>query len=132
LKPTSKALAVAREGSPDWAKWQANLGVPSARRFEALGQVADLDAAIEAYGKALAVAREGSPDWAKWQANLGVALSTRFEALGQVADLDAAIEGLPQGAGGGPRGLPRLGFNAGWPGRGPQANLGNALSTGPL
>jgi hypothetical protein len=70
---------------------QANLGVALSTRFEALGQVADLDAAIEAYGKALAVAREGSPDWAKWQANLGVALRTRFEALGQVADLDAAI-----------------------------------------
>jgi tetratricopeptide (TPR) repeat protein len=66
-----KALAVAREGSPDWAKWQANLGGALIRRFEALGQVADLDAAIEAYGKALSVAREGSPDWAKCRPTWG-------------------------------------------------------------
>ncbi|MGB9724265.1 MAG: CpXC domain-containing protein, partial [Chloroflexia bacterium] len=59
-----QAVAHTSEGSPDWAKWQANLGGARIRRFEALGQVADLDAAIEAYGKALAVAREGSPDWA--------------------------------------------------------------------
>jgi hypothetical protein len=50
---------------------QANLGVALRTRFEALGQVADLDAAIEAYGKALAVAREGSPDWARCRPTWG-------------------------------------------------------------
>ncbi|MDQ7030286.1 MAG: hypothetical protein Q9O62_11165 [Ardenticatenia bacterium] len=44
-----QALAVAREGSPDWASMQANLGVALSTRFEALGQVADLDAAIQAF-----------------------------------------------------------------------------------
>jgi hypothetical protein len=41
-----EAIARTPEGSPDWAKMQANLGVALRTRFEALGQVADLDAAI--------------------------------------------------------------------------------------
>jgi tetratricopeptide (TPR) repeat protein len=114
-----KALAVAREGSPDWAMDQANLGVALRTRFEALGQGADLDAAIEAYGKALSVAREGSPDWAKMQANLGVALRTRFETLGQVADLDAAIAAFHKALSVAREGSPDW---ARW-----QANLGSAL-----
>ncbi|MDQ7030283.1 MAG: hypothetical protein Q9O62_11150 [Ardenticatenia bacterium] len=49
---------------------QANLGLALRTRFEALGQVADLDAAIQAFQKALALAREGSPTGHRWQANL--------------------------------------------------------------
>ncbi|MDQ7030285.1 MAG: hypothetical protein Q9O62_11160 [Ardenticatenia bacterium] len=66
IQAFQKALALAREGSPDWARWQNNLGLALRTRFEALGQVADLDAAIQAFQKALALAREGSPDWARW------------------------------------------------------------------
>jgi tetratricopeptide (TPR) repeat protein len=84
--------------------------------------VADLDAAIEAFGKALAVAREGSPDWAKWQANLGLALRTRFEALGQGADLDAAIEAFRKALAVARQGSPDW-ANAGQPGGGPQHAL---------
>ena len=116
-----EAIARTPEGSPDWARWQANLGNALLTRFEALGQGADLDAAVEAYGKALAVAREGSPDWAKMQANLGNALRTRFEALGQVADLDAAIAAYGKALSVAREGSPD------WASR--QANLGNALRT---
>ncbi len=114
-----EAIARTPEGSPDWARWQANLGNALLTRFEALGQGADLDAAVEAYGKALAVAREGSPDWAKMQANLGNALRTRFEALGQVADLDAAIAAYGKALSVAREGSPD------WASR--QANLGGAL-----
>ncbi|MDQ7030282.1 MAG: CHAT domain-containing protein [Ardenticatenia bacterium] len=107
--------------APDWATMQANLGLALRTRFEALGQVADLDAAIQAFQKALALAREGSPDWATMQANLGGAFLRRFEALGQVADLDAAIQAFQKALAVAREGSPDWATM--------QANLGLALRT---
>ncbi|MDQ7030291.1 MAG: hypothetical protein Q9O62_11190 [Ardenticatenia bacterium] len=95
--------------------------MPSCARFEALGQVADLDARHPKPSKRPSPSPARLPGWATMQANLGVALRTRFEALGQVADLDAAIQAFQKALAVAREGSPD------WATR--QANLGLALHT---
>ncbi|MDQ7030284.1 MAG: hypothetical protein Q9O62_11155 [Ardenticatenia bacterium] len=114
-----KALAPRPRGAPPAGPpWQANLGLALRTRFEALGQVADLDAAIQAFQKALALAREGSPDWATRQANLGGAFTPALRPWAGWPTWTPPSK-PSKGPRPRPRGLPRLGHHAGQPGPGP-------------
>jgi tetratricopeptide (TPR) repeat protein len=84
------------------AAWN-NAGGAYLRRYEATGNLEDLDTATHLWNQAIAATPQGFPDWARGQANLGVALIRRFEALGQVADLDAAIAADQKALGAGAR-----------------------------
>jgi tetratricopeptide (TPR) repeat protein len=79
-------------GPRDRARLLSNLGSALQERFERLGQLADLNEAVEV-GRA--AVRAASPDHrlrVDFLANLGKALQTRFAQVGDPADLDEAIE----------------------------------------
>src|SRR5262249_12550596 len=61
-------------------------------RFQARGNVADLDAVVDACQRAAALAPDGSPERATYLSNLGAALRARYGRTGNVADLDAAVD----------------------------------------
>ena len=77
---------------PDRPVMLSNLGVLLQRRFELTGELANLDAAIDAEQAAVAAIPPSDPRQARCLSNLGNALRIRFGQTGALADLDAAIK----------------------------------------
>jgi tetratricopeptide (TPR) repeat protein len=70
------------------AKYLNNCGLFLLRRFEQLGNLADLDGAVSSLQGAIDLTPEGHPACLD---NLGISLLTRFKLFGTMADLDSAI-----------------------------------------
>jgi tetratricopeptide (TPR) repeat protein len=70
----------------------SNLGATLRVRFERAGELADLDAAVQAGQAAVEATPTGHPNRATMLSNLGSALQIRFERVGELADLDAAVQ----------------------------------------
>ena len=68
-----------------------NLGAALARRFERIGELDDLEAAIQACREAVDIITPEHPDRAAYLNTLGGALRMRFERTRELADLNAAI-----------------------------------------
>ncbi|MFE6018520.1 CHAT domain-containing protein [Streptomyces sp. NPDC056441] len=85
------AGAIPRGGS-EHAETLSNLSVILKSHFDAGGEPADLDAAIEAALGALESTATGHPNQPVMLSNLSGVLMARFTHTGTVADLDAAIE----------------------------------------
>jgi tetratricopeptide (TPR) repeat protein len=74
-----------------WACCMANLGLALHARFEATGELADINRAAQVFGEALAVIDRTHMDWAAMKSNLAMVLIRRYEAIGELADLNEAI-----------------------------------------
>ncbi|KAG9123070.1 hypothetical protein FRC07_000269, partial [Ceratobasidium sp. 392] len=74
----------------------SNLGNSWLRRFEQLGDLADIDKAIECHTQSVQLSPDGHPDMPSHLSNLGNSWLRRFERLGDLADIDKAIECLSQ------------------------------------
>ncbi|EUC62778.1 aromatic di-alanine and TPR containing protein, putative, partial [Rhizoctonia solani AG-3 Rhs1AP] len=70
----------------------ANLGVSHCNQFERLGELGDLEKAIEHQSRALALAPNSHSRLPAILANLGVSHINRFDRLGELDDLDKAIK----------------------------------------
>ncbi len=92
------------------------------RRYWAIGNLADLDAAIAAAQQAVDLTPDGSPDRAGRLNNLGTGLRARYARTGSAADLDAAITAAQQAVALTPDGSPDRAMYLN--------NLGNRLSEG--
>ncbi|CUA78376.1 DNA double-strand break repair Rad50 ATPase [Pyrococcus horikoshii OT3] [Rhizoctonia solani] len=88
----SRALALTPDGHPDISDRHANLGVSYTDRYQRLGELADLERAIECFSRALALTPDGHPDMSHRHASLGVSYTDRYQRLGELADLEKAIE----------------------------------------
>lgn len=73
-------------------KWVHNLGNSHRHRFERLGELADLDRAMECQSQAVLLCPDGYAHKANRLNSLGNSHSRRFEHLGEPADIDKAIE----------------------------------------
>ncbi|KAG9122187.1 hypothetical protein FRC07_001537, partial [Ceratobasidium sp. 392] len=69
-----------------------NLGMSLESRFKRLGDLADLDKAIEYQARAVQLAPQNHPQKATHLNNLGNSLESRFKRLNDLADLDKAID----------------------------------------
>jgi hypothetical protein len=69
----------------------ADLSLALGARFDRTGEMADLDAVIEALGGALAGTPAGDPDRAGYLMRLSGALQVRYERTGAGADLERAV-----------------------------------------
>ena len=85
-------MAATPTGHTEQAGWLSNLGATLLRRFERVGDLADLDAAVEAGRAAVAATPTGHPDQAMYLSNLGDALQTRFERVGEPVDAQTALD----------------------------------------
>ena len=71
-------------------------GIRALEQFQAKGQVADIDTAIEKLVHALELTPDGHPNKPGRLSNLGISHRTRFERLGEMADIDKAIGNFEQ------------------------------------
>ncbi|KAH8793130.1 CHAT domain-containing protein [Flagelloscypha sp. PMI_526] len=67
-------------------------GIRAMERFQAEGQVADIDTAIENFESTVYLTRDGHPMKPIYLSNLGTSRMRRFDCLGETADIDEAIE----------------------------------------
>ncbi|KEP49977.1 aromatic di-alanine and TPR containing protein [Rhizoctonia solani 123E] len=70
----------------------ASLGISYIDRYQRLGELADLEKAIECFARALALTPDGHPGMSHRYASFGVSYTQRFQRLGELADLEKAIE----------------------------------------
>lgn len=84
--------AVIPRGKGEYAETLSNLSVILSSNFDAGGELADLDAAIDAALGALESTATGHPKQPGMLSNLSGVLMTRFTHTGAAADLDGAIE----------------------------------------
>ncbi|KAG8784782.1 hypothetical protein FRC12_018295 [Ceratobasidium sp. 428] len=68
-----------------------NLGLSYQSRFEYLGDLDDLEKALEYIQQAIQIARDNHPSKPKWLSNLGISYHSRFELLGNSNDLEKSI-----------------------------------------
>ncbi|KDN47233.1 hypothetical protein RSAG8_03712, partial [Rhizoctonia solani AG-8 WAC10335] len=92
----------------DMSFWHASLGVSYNDRFRHLGELADLEKAIECDSRALASTPDGHPDMSDRHASLGVSYGDRFQRLGELADLEKAIECFSHALASTPDGHPKM------------------------
>lgn len=85
LNPESSSMAP----DPDY---QSNLGLVLRMRYEAVGDLDDLRAALAVGREAVARTRPGSSSSHRARSNLGLTLGHYFERFGKTAHLDEAIE----------------------------------------
>jgi hypothetical protein len=85
----TEALEIRGPRSSDFPLWSNQLGTSLSARYQAIGRIADLDAAIDVYHAALAWGPSSAARVVR--DNLAVALRTRFNIRENVADLDEAI-----------------------------------------
>ncbi|KAH8822467.1 TPR-like protein [Flagelloscypha sp. PMI_526] len=71
-------------------------GIYALEQFQADGQVADLDTALEKLGQAVDLAPDGHPDKPMYLNNCGISHHTRFRRCGEVIDIDKAIKFMHQ------------------------------------
>ncbi|KAG8718295.1 hypothetical protein FRC11_003598, partial [Ceratobasidium sp. 423] len=69
-----------------------NLGVSHRNRFERLGELGDLEKAIEYQSRALALTPDGHPHLSMQLMNLGASHTNRFQHLGEMGDIEQAIQ----------------------------------------
>ncbi|KAH8810260.1 CHAT domain-containing protein [Flagelloscypha sp. PMI_526] len=67
-------------------------GTKALKQFEAKGQAAAIDTAIERLGRAFDLAPEGHTNKRMYSNNLGISHQMRFKRFGKMADIDKAIE----------------------------------------
>lgn len=79
---------------PNLAAFLNNLGNVLQSRYEQLGDLEDLNLAIENKQKAVEFTSEEDLKLADWLNNLGIALQSRFERTGSLQDLVQAIEAM--------------------------------------
>ncbi|KZP10594.1 hypothetical protein FIBSPDRAFT_1051243, partial [Athelia psychrophila] len=116
-KPYQQAVALTPDGHPDKPGRLTNLGNGRLRRFERLGDLADVENSIASYQQAVALTPDGHPDKPGCLANLGNGRLTRFERLGDLVDVENSIVSYQQAVALTPDGHPDK------PGR--LTNLGN-------
>ncbi|KAJ6538403.1 CHAT domain-containing protein, partial [Mycena sp. CBHHK59/15] len=88
----SKALALTPEGHPDHAGRLQSLAVSFTDRYQRLGDLTDLEAALQNDQEALALTPEGHPDRAGCLQSLAVSFTDRYQRLGDLTDLEAALQ----------------------------------------
>ncbi|MFK0046406.1 CHAT domain-containing protein [Streptomyces sp. NPDC090741] len=81
-----------RPDRPEMAMCLSNLGGGLWARYERIGALADLNAAIDRLQEAVRVVPADHPQRARYLSNLGNMLRARFARLDDIGDLDAAIE----------------------------------------
>ncbi|KAB5592541.1 Aromatic di-alanine and TPR containing protein [Ceratobasidium theobromae] len=96
------------QGHPDTLSWLTNLGNDYFRRFQQLGNLKDIDRAIECRTRVVFLTPEGHPDMPGHLHNLGNAHSSRFERLGKLEDIDKVIECRTRAASLIPEGHPNI------------------------
>ena len=84
-------MAASPTDDPDHAGHLSYLCLVLLARFERVGDVADLNAAIVAGRTAVAATPADHPDRAGYLSNVGLALEARFRRTGEVTDLDEAV-----------------------------------------
>ncbi|THU78368.1 hypothetical protein K435DRAFT_811616, partial [Dendrothele bispora CBS 962.96] len=77
--------------------WLNNLGTAFFRRFECLGELKDLENAIDVKQQAVDLTPDGHDDRAGRLNNLGSAFQSRFERLGELKDIENAVDLTPDG-----------------------------------
>ncbi|MFG1995322.1 hypothetical protein ACGFJ7_35640 [Actinoplanes sp. NPDC048988] len=87
-----RAACEVGHGHPMWPMFRSNLGNVLQTRFDWLGAVEDLDAAIEALTDAVSVTSDEHPDRPMYLGNLGAARLARFRRYSDRSDVDAAVE----------------------------------------
>ncbi|KZV61080.1 hypothetical protein PENSPDRAFT_314518 [Peniophora sp. CONT] len=75
----------------DKSVYMDSLGTALQRRFERLGELGDLEAAIAMKHRAVELTPDDHPDKSAHMTSLGNALQTHFEHVGEVEDLEATI-----------------------------------------
>jgi hypothetical protein len=85
-----------------------SLAVSYSDRYYRLGNIDDLEAALENSKAAVALTPEGHPDLAGWFQSLAVSLTHRYQRLGNTNDLDAALENRKAAVAQTPEGHPDL------------------------
>ncbi|KEP45072.1 aromatic di-alanine and TPR containing protein [Rhizoctonia solani 123E] len=70
----------------------ASLGASYTDRYRRLGELTDLEKAIECDTRALALTPDGHPDISRRHTRLGVSNTDRYQRLGELTDLEKAIE----------------------------------------
>ncbi|KAF7366555.1 CHAT domain-containing protein [Mycena sanguinolenta] len=73
------------------AIYLANLGMSLLDRFQKLGNLLDINRAIEMLKDAVQLTPDGHPDKPSWLNNLGNSLLRRFEQLGDLDDLNQSV-----------------------------------------
>ncbi|KDN42171.1 hypothetical protein RSAG8_07029, partial [Rhizoctonia solani AG-8 WAC10335] len=104
----SRALASTPDGHPDMSLRYVSLGVSYSDRYRHLGELADLEKAIEYSSRALALTPDGHPNMSDRHANLGVPYSDRFRRRGELADLEKALEYASRALASTPDGHPNM------------------------
>jgi hypothetical protein len=83
----TESLRWTDERDPERAVRLSNQGAVLLARFDAIGQAADLSAAVDALRAATTAAEDGV-----YQSNLAAALISRYTVQGETADLDSAVD----------------------------------------
>ncbi|WP_018504720.1 CHAT domain-containing protein [Parafrankia discariae] len=117
--PSTPSTPSAPSDRSDHARCLSNFGLALRIRFQQVGDLADLNTAIDALRASTDVIPTHHPDQAGMRLNLGTALLYRFQRTDDLADLDAAVTNLRTAADLIPTGHRRRGLML--------ANLGGAL-----
>lgn len=92
-------MELADDRNPRKAGFLSNLGGSHARRFESLGELADLEASVVHSQQAVALTKDGNPNKPVYLNSLGLSYQCRFERLGRLADIEASIALTQQAVG---------------------------------
>ncbi|KAF8600149.1 hypothetical protein BDV93DRAFT_448075 [Ceratobasidium sp. AG-I] len=87
-----RVLPLVPDEYPHLPAWLDNLSIALLTRFERLGDLSDINNALEHQRRAISLAPNGHPDMPKWLNDLGYELRTRFERLGNLVDIEESIE----------------------------------------
>lgn len=79
---------------PNQAAFLNNLGNVLQTRYDQLGELEDLDHAIDVIQRAVDLAAEEDLKLPDWLNNLGIALQSRFERTGSLRDLARAVDAM--------------------------------------
>ncbi|KDN34203.1 hypothetical protein RSAG8_12709, partial [Rhizoctonia solani AG-8 WAC10335] len=88
----SRALALTLDGHPHMSGRHASLGLSYGDRYLRLGELTDLEKALECHSRALALTPDGHPHMSHRHASLGLSYGNRYLRLGDLADLEKSIE----------------------------------------
>ncbi|KAF5340523.1 hypothetical protein D9758_015816 [Tetrapyrgos nigripes] len=87
-----QAVDITPDGHASKASRLNNLGIAFQSRFERLGELGDIENAIQFQQQAVDITPDGHASKASRLNNLGIAFQSRFERLGELGDIENAIQ----------------------------------------
>ncbi|KAJ7192873.1 CHAT domain-containing protein [Mycena pura] len=102
------AVELTPKGHQDLTRLMQDLGIGLHDRFQRLGDLQDLEAALQKFQGAVELTPKGHPDLPQLMQHLGTGLHDRFQRLGDLQDLEAALQKFEEAVELSPKGHPNL------------------------